>query len=71
MNKKRSWSGLKLWQKAAIIKLAILQIGLFVVAWRDLSGRPATKVNGSKPAWRVGLFFNTIGPLAYFAKGRK
>jgi hypothetical protein len=67
----KSWNDLKLWQKAAVIQIAVIQIGLFVAAWRDLSGRPAEKINGSKQIWRAALFLNIIGPLAYFAKGRK
>jgi len=69
--KTKQWNDFKLWQKIAIIKLALVQIGLFISAWRDLSGRPTEKINGSKPMWRAALFLNFIGPLAYFVRGRK
>jgi len=67
----KRWKSLNLWQKAALIKLMLLQFGLFIAAWRDLNGRPAEKINGSKQLWRGALFLNLIGPLAYFVKGRK
>ncbi len=69
--KQKNWRDLPLWQKAAIVKIGLIQIGLFIAAWRDLNGRPAQKINGSKGAWRAALFLNFIGPLAYFARGRK
>lgn len=68
---KIGWNELKGWQKAALIPAALVQIGLFVAAWMDLNRRRAEQVNGSKKAWRAALFLNTIGPLAYFRKGRK
>ena len=69
--KKNNWRDLALWQKAAIIKLALIQIGLFLAAWRDLSQRSAGRIRGSKGAWRAALFLNFAGPLAYFLRGRK
>lgn len=65
---RREW---KTWQKILVGKMALIQIGLFVTAWRDLNGRSAEKINGNKKAWRGALFVNTVGPLAYFFKGRK
>ncbi len=67
----KNWRDLPLWQKAAVVKLGLVQIGLFLAAWRDLSGRPAQRINGPKGAWRAALFLNFIGPLAYFSRGRK
>ncbi|NJN84701.1 MAG: SDR family oxidoreductase [Caldilineaceae bacterium] len=37
----------------------------------DLSKRLPEQVKGSKKAWRAALFVNTVGPLAYFSKGRR
>ena len=70
MQKKR-WSDLKLWQRILIIILGMIQMGLFVTAWKDLNRRTPEQVNGSKIAWRAALFINTIGPLLYLTKGRK
>ncbi|MFC6750006.1 oxidoreductase [Deinococcus aquaticus] len=46
-------------------------MGLFAAAWADLGLRRPEAVNGSKNAWRAGLFVNFAGPLAYLARGRK
>ncbi|WP_291429108.1 oxidoreductase [Deinococcus sp.] len=58
-------------QKTALITAGVVQAGLFAAAWADLSLRRPEAVNGSKKAWRAGLFVNTLGPLAYLARGRK
>lgn len=68
---KKDWKSLKFWQKAIIIDLILIQIGLFLAAWTDLSRRPEDKINGRKQAWRAALFLNGIGPLAYLLKGRQ
>ena len=65
------WRDLKTWQKAVVVDVALMQIGIFLVAWADLTRRSPDLVNGNKRAWRAALFLNFIGPLAYFAKGRK
>ncbi len=46
-------------------------MALQLAALIDLRRRPASEVRGSKPAWAAASFVNTIGPLAYFAFGRK
>ncbi len=66
-----TWSELKAGQKVGVVIMGLIQISLFVAAWRDLSGRSAKKVNGNKKVWRGALFLNIVGPLAYFFKGRK
>lgn len=58
-------------QKSALVTAGLAQLGLFAAAWADLSGRRPEAVNGSKTAWRAGLFVNTLGPLAYLLKGRR
>ncbi len=68
---KTKWSNLKTWHKIALADLAVTQIGLFAAAMTDLSLRSAENINGSKKAWRAGLFLNGVGPAAYLWKGRK
>lgn len=58
-------------QKAALITAGLAQAGLFAAAWGDLSLRRPDAVRGRKGAWRAGLFVNTLGPLAYLARGRR
>ena len=66
-----NWKTLTTAQKTALVTAGTLQVGLFAAAWADLSHRRPEAVNGSKAAWRAGLFVNTLGPLAYFVRGRK
>ena len=65
-----NWKTLSPTWKTALVTAGTLQVGLFAAAWADLSRRSPGAVNGSKAAWRVGLFVNTLGPLAYFLRGR-
>lgn len=65
------WHEIKTWQKAAIIAAGTVQLGLLAAAWLDLNRRQPEQLNGSKAGWRAALFLNFVGPLAYFARGRK
>ncbi|NDZ97229.1 hypothetical protein G3I13_18825 [Streptomyces sp. SID6673] len=57
--------------RAMIIVGAVIQFVLQGAALRDLKRRPSAQVKGPKPLW-VGLsFVNYLGPIAYFAVGRK
>ncbi|MFD1375365.1 PLD nuclease N-terminal domain-containing protein [Micrococcus antarcticus] len=42
-----------------------------VAALRDLYKRPAEQVKGPKPAWAAASMINFLGPIAYFAFGRR
>ena len=66
-----NWKTLNPAWKTVLVTAATVQVGLFAAAWADLSRRRPEAVNGSKAAWRAGLFVNTIGPMAYFLRGRK
>ena len=48
-----------------------VQLALHAAALVDLRRRPADRVNGPKGAWVALSFVNFVGPLAYFALGRK
>jgi hypothetical protein len=58
-------------QRALLGGLVIAQLGLLGAALFDLSRRPARKVRGDKRLWVAAAFINYVGPLAYFAVGRK
>lgn len=54
---------------ALLLPLFILQIGLMIAALLDLARRSSTR--GPKWVWiLVIIFFNMIGPVAYFLVGR-
>jgi hypothetical protein len=67
---KKKWSDIAPEQRAGIIVLGAVQLALAATAWTDLARRPASQVNGRKAVWAVVIAFNTIGPIAYFARGR-
>ena len=68
---KKRWSELSEPQRAAIVGGGAVQLGLLVAALADLRRRPSSQVNGPKPLWFAISFVNFVGPLAYFALGRK
>lgn len=54
-----------------LIPLAILELGLLVFALRDLLKREKV-AGGNKWLWGIIIVaFNFIGPIVYFAVGRK
>jgi hypothetical protein len=57
-------------QRLAILALASAESALKIAALRDIHRRPADRVRGGKPLWRMALLINTIGPLSYFRWGR-
>jgi hypothetical protein len=69
--KKQKWSDLPQGRRRGIVGVGIVQVGLFIAALLDIRRRPADQINGSKPMWVALSFLNTVGPLAYFAFGRK
>ena len=48
-----------------------VQISLLVAALADLRRRPADQLRGTKAMWTAVSFVNFVGPLAYFAFGRR
>jgi hypothetical protein len=68
---KKRWSELSQRQRGAIVGSGVVQLILLVVALADLRRRPPDQVNGPKPLWLAISFVNFVGPLAYFAFGRK
>jgi hypothetical protein len=52
---------------------ALLAAHLFITSltWRDLRGRRADQVRGSKSLWKVAAAANMSNSLVYFVIGRK
>ena len=65
------WQNMNNSQRAAILLSGIVQIALLVAALRDIRKRNAEELRGSKMMWRAISFVNFIGPITYFALGRK
>jgi Phospholipase_D-nuclease N-terminal len=68
---KKRWSDLSTEQRAALVGAAVVQVGLLGAALGDLRRRSSAQVNGSKAMWAALSFVNFVGPLAYFAFGRR
>jgi hypothetical protein len=58
-------------QRAGVIGVGVVELALLAAALVDLHRRPASRIRGSKRAWRLAAFVNFVGPLAYFALGRR
>jgi hypothetical protein len=68
---KKKWSDLTSGQQAAIVVAGCVQVSLAAAAWADLARRPAEEVVGSKGKWAAIIAINFVGPVAYFARGRR
>ena len=71
MASKKQWSDLTLTQQGLIIASAAVEFALTAAALMDLARRPADQVRGPKPLWVLGCIVQPVGPLAYFALGRR
>jgi len=58
-------------QQVTIIGAALVELSLLVAALVDLKRRPAEEVRGRKGVWAAVSFVNLVGPISYFAFGRK
>ena len=68
---RKKWSDLTSGQQTAILVVGCIQLSLAATAWADLATRPASEVAGSKAKWAAIIAINFVGPLAYFARGRR
>ena len=71
LSKKKRWADLTETQKMGIVLSGTLQLVLLAAALWDIRQRSTDQIIGSKRVWTVAVFFNFIGPIAYFLFGRK
>jgi len=71
MGKKKKWSEMSSTQRVWVVVAGAVQIALAVAAWTDLARRDASHVNGPKGRWAGIISINFVGPIAYFAFGRR
>jgi hypothetical protein len=69
--RQKQWNDLSDTQKRGIVLLGALQLLLLAAALLDIHWRNVDAINGSKRLWRMVVFINFIGPIAYFLFGRK
>ena len=67
---KPSWAEMGATQKAATLVLGLIQIALLAAALWDLQNRQEHELRGDKRWWRMIVFVNYIGPIAYFLLAR-
>jgi len=67
----KKWSDLSDAQKNAIKILALAELTLKIAMLVDIGRRPASQIRGPKNAWRAAAAVNTLGPVSYFAFGRR
>lgn len=68
---KKEWNQFSKQEQTVMIAGAIIQLTLLAAAQLDISRRSAEEIRGKKWIWRLLVLVSFIGPLAYFAIGRK
>jgi bacteriorhodopsin len=71
MGRRKRWGELSTRQRRWIVVAGVLQVLLAAAALLDLRRRPSDQVRGSKKLWAAATSVNFVGPLAYFAFGRR
>ena len=69
--KRKEWNELTTNQKTGLVISTIIQIMLLIAALWDIRQRSEHEINGNKWMWTAAAFVNFVGPIAYFAFGRK
>jgi hypothetical protein len=68
---RKKWAELSDRQRALLLGAAGAELSLKVAALIDIKRRPAERIRGPKALWRAAMVVNLLGPLSYFAFGRK
>jgi hypothetical protein len=71
MATKKKWSELSGRSRKLITVTGVIEVALLVATLADIKRRPADQIKGSKRLWTALAFVNIIGPIAYFAFGRR
>lgn len=67
----KKWAELSDRQRALLLVAAAAELSLKIAALIDIKRRPADRIRGPKALWRAAMAVNLLGPLSYFAIGRK
>jgi hypothetical protein len=71
MAAKQKWRDFSERRRRLILVAAIAEAGLKMAMLIDIKRRPADQIRGSKWMWRALAFINGVGPVSYFAFGRR
>jgi len=69
--RRQRWHELPPRDRRAIVLLGAVQGALLAAALRDVIRRPPGELTAPKPVWMAVCFVNFLGPIAYFAIGRR
>lgn len=58
-------------QRALLGAAAAAELTLKITALIDIQRRPADQIRGPKGLWRAAMAVNLLGPVSYFAFGRR
>jgi hypothetical protein len=67
----KSWSELSTGQRRGIVFSGVVQVVLLGAALVDVWRRPEEEIRGNKRMWALVSFVNFVGPMTYFAFGRR
>ena len=67
----KKWGELSGRSRKLITVTGVIEVALLVATLVDIRRRPADQIRGSKRLWTALAFVNIIGPIAYFAFGRR
>jgi hypothetical protein len=67
----KKWRDLSEVQRNTIKVLALAELTLKIAMLIDIRRRPASQIRGPKRLWRAAAVVNTLGPVSYFAFGRR
>jgi hypothetical protein len=68
---KKKWSELSAFQRRVICAAGAAETVMTGAALLDLSRRKGIAVRGPKLAWVLAFFVQPVGPIAYFAWGKR
>jgi hypothetical protein len=71
MAAKQKWRDFSERRRRLILVGAVAEAGLKMAMLIDIKRRPADQIRGSKWMWRALAFINGVGPISYFAFGRR
>ncbi len=67
----KRWADLSVAQRRLLVTAAAAEASLKIAALIDIQRRPASQIRGPKGLWRAAMVVNLLGPVSYFAVGRK
>ena len=68
---KKKWSELSSRNRRLLAIVGVVEVVLLAATLFDIKRRPAEQIKGPKWMWSALAFVNLVGPLAYFAFGRR